>query len=112
MKLNSNEDINDIEQDKIDFYEQYGLLLLKFCKYHQYIFLNKDEKNNKKIHELNSADPNRSRVVFLLDKIKASDEGENKNEKIKINEDKDKKKEKDNDNNVIDKNKGKKCDTK
>ena len=106
VKLNSSEDINDIEQDKIDFYEQYGLLLLKFCKYHQYIFLNKDEKNNEKIHELNSADPNRSRVVFLLDKIKASDEGENKNEEIKINEDKDKEKEKDNDNNVIDKNKG------
>ena len=71
--------------DWIDFYNKYGLLILKFCKYHQYIFLNKDEKNNEKIHELNSADPNRSRVVFLLDKIKASDEGENKNEEIKIN---------------------------
>ena len=51
-----------------------------------------DGKNNEKIHELNSADPNRSRVVFLLDKIKASDEGENKNEEIKIKKNKKKQK--------------------
>ena len=29
-------------KDKVDFYEQYGSLLLKFCKYHNYMFLDKD----------------------------------------------------------------------
>jgi len=46
------------------------MLLLKFCKYHQYIFLNKEEKEeeNKNKDEENDAD--NIRVVFLLDKIK------------------------------------------
>ena len=37
------------DPNKIDFYQQYGLLLLKFCKYHQYIFLNKKMKMKTKI---------------------------------------------------------------
>ena len=32
------------DNDKVDFYEMYGLLLLKFCKYHNYVFLNKEER--------------------------------------------------------------------
>ena len=43
----------EIDQSKIDFYHQYGLLILKFCKYHQYVFLNKPNKDaeNKEKNE-------------------------------------------------------------
>ena len=34
-------------KDKVDFYEQYGTLLLKFCKYHNYMFLDKDEEEEE-----------------------------------------------------------------
>ena len=67
-----------ISQDKIDFYQQYGILLLKFCKYHRYIFLNKENKENdeeeeekdKNIIKSEENDSANTRVVFLLDKIK------------------------------------------
>ena len=60
--VNTKENI-DLEQ--LDFYQNYGMLLLKFCKYHQYIFLNKEEKEeeNKNKDEENDAD--NIRVVFL-----------------------------------------------
>ena len=32
------------DNDKIDFYQQYGLLLLKFFKYHNYIFLHQENE--------------------------------------------------------------------
>ena len=38
-----------IDPSKIEFYHQYGLLLLKFCKYHHYIFLNKESNEAKKL---------------------------------------------------------------
>ena len=66
-----------IDPEQIDFYQNYGMLLLKFCKYHQYIFLNKEDKeedNNKKEEE-NPED--NVRVVFLLDKIKQEQEQKN-----------------------------------
>ena len=67
-----------LEANRIDFYQQYGMLLLEFCKYHQYIFLNKDTKDsenkNKKEGEV---DNDNIRVVFLLDKIKQEDEERN-----------------------------------
>ena len=68
---------NEIDPSKIDFYELYGLLLLKFCKYHQYVFLNKQPENKpkEKENEQNNEE-NNVRVVFLLDKIKQLDEGE------------------------------------
>lgn len=48
-------DVALIDPEKMDFYQQYGMLLLKFCKYHHYIFLNaenKEEKNLKLIVKL------------------------------------------------------------
>ena len=64
-------------KDKIDFYQEYGTLLLKFCKYHHYVFVNekneeKDDNDNLIItEEKNSAN---TRVIFLLDKIKEYNE--------------------------------------
>ena len=63
---------NEIDPSKIDFYQQYGLLLLKFCKYHQYIFLNKEPENKPKENEEENED--KVKVVFLLDKIKQLDD--------------------------------------
>ena len=67
-------DIKNIDPEKIDFYQQYGMLLLKFCKYHNYIFLNSENKEDdkKKAEEENEVD--NVRVVFLLDKIKTDNE--------------------------------------
>ena len=50
------------------------MLLLKFCKYHNYIFLNSENKEDdkKKAEEENEVD--NVRVVFLLDKIKTDNE--------------------------------------
>jgi len=67
-----------IGKDKINFYQQYGMLLLKFCKYHRYIFLNQEnkekdeeeEENGKNIFHLEEDNSANTRVVFLLDKIK------------------------------------------
>ena len=78
---NEDKKMDKIENDseKIDFYQQYGLLLLKFFKYHYYIFLNQEneekEENNKKII-INPDD--KTRVVFLLDKIKQYKDEDNK----------------------------------
>ena len=119
MKINTNEEDdeenNEIPSDKIDFYEQYGLLLLKFCKYHQYIFLNKKDPKKEKVEEIkdplnnnNESNNNKTRVVFLLDKIKSSDDNNNNNNNNNENAEIPKKEEDDNDNNVIDKNKGNK----
>ncbi len=57
----------------VDFYYNYGLLLLKFCKYHYYVFLDKEDINEDKDGEENE----NARVVFLLDKFKP--EGDKKN---------------------------------
>ena len=75
------------DNDKVDFYEMYGLLLLKFCKYHNYVFLNKEEKEEEKKVDENQEDENESsKVVFLLDKVK-------KDEALKENEGEEKKEE-------------------
>ena len=65
--------------DKIDFYLQYGMLLLKFCKYHFYIFLNQENKETQENNE------QKTRVVFLLEKIKQykEEEGNEINEENK-----------------------------
>ena len=85
--------------DKIDFYGQYGTLLLKFCKYHNYMFLDKEEEEKEKEKEEkemkgkteeekkedeDEENNDNVRMVFLLDKIdqeKYEDE-EDKNKKI------------------------------
>ena len=101
--VNTKENI-DLEQ--LDFYQNYGMLLLKFCKYHQYIFLNKEEKEeeNKNKDEENDAD--NIRVVFLLDKIK---QNVNEEKKENINEEKKENSENgQNEQNISNKNKGNK----
>ena len=92
-------DIKNIDPEKIDFYQQYGMLLLKFCKYHNYIFLNSENKEDdkKKAEEENEVD--NVRVVFLLDKIKTDNE-EAKDENTQKNE------ENQNSENMVDKTKG------
>ena len=65
-------DVKDIDPEKIDFYQQYGMLLLKFCKYHHYIFLNAENKEEKKPEGESESD--NVRVIFLLDKIKHENE--------------------------------------
>ena len=96
-KINIKAEILDFKPnyDKIEFYEQYGTLLLKFCKYHNYMFLDKEEEEKEKkteqiepkvIDEEEKEDENDEniRMVFLLDKIdqeKYEDE-EDKNKKI------------------------------
>ena len=80
---------SEIDQNKIDFYNKYGLLILKFCKYHQYIFLNKENKEaeNKEKKE-NEEEQENVRVVFLLDKIKQAEDEEKKEEEKKEEEQK------------------------
>ena len=93
-KINIKAEILDFKPnyDKIEFYEQYGTLLLKFCKYHNYMFLDKEEEEKenkiepKVIDEEENEEENDEniRMVFLLDKIdqeKYEDE-EDKNKKI------------------------------
>ena len=75
--------------DKIDFYEQYGSLLLKFCKYHNYMFLDKeDETNENKVKTDDKKNEEKEeencRMVFLLDKIEQekNEDEDDKNKKI------------------------------
>ena len=81
----------EADSEKVDFYQNYGLLLLKFCKYHNYVFLNKEEeKEDKTTDENNDDDSENARVVFLLDKFKQEEEPEEeeKNEEEKNEEEK------------------------
>ena len=94
-------EVNDIDPEKIDFYQQYGMLLLKFCKYHHYIFLNSENKDEEKKKSEEETDDN-IRVVFLLDKIK-HDNDETKGETKEENE---KKEETQPTENIMDKTKG------
>ena len=80
------------DNDKIDFYQQYGLLLLKFFKYHNYIFLNRENEENEEKEKKEEKKENiiinpdeKTRVVFLLDKIKQYKDEDNK--EIKPEED-------------------------
>ena len=80
----------EVPSEKIEFLKEYGILLLKFCKYHYYIFLNKENKEPENAPSENTQ--GKTRVVFLLDKIKQykddlngikSDENLNEQEKAK-----------------------------
>ena len=109
--VNTKENI-DLEQ--LDFYQNYGMLLLKFCKYHQYIFLNKEEKDDENKNKDEENDADNIRVVFLLDKIKQNvneEKKENINEEKKENEIEEKKENSENgqnEQNISNKNKGNK----
>ena len=80
-------DVDDTTKNQ--FYEEYGILLLKFCKYHHYVFLNKEKKDEENKEKKNDEEnEENTRVVFLLDKIK-NEEGDNENkEENKIKEEK------------------------
>ena len=73
---NINLNINIINNEKnVDFIFNYGLLILKFCKYHHYIFLNKDEseeekKERSKLEKGLGENNQNIKVAFLLDKFK------------------------------------------
>ena len=95
--------IDIANKDNIEFYEHYGTLILKFCKYHKYMFLdkegeseekkqkekdldNKDEKDLNDTEKYENEIPN-ARIVFLLDRInqeksKKEEENEKKIENI------------------------------
>ena len=96
-------DENNIDQankDNIEFYEHYGTLILKFCKYHKYMFLDKkveSEEKKQKEKELYNKDEKdlndtenyeneiqNARIVFLLDRInqEKSDKEKEKDKKI------------------------------
>ena len=97
--------INKANKDNIEFYEHYGTLILKFCKYHKYMFLDnegenedKGQKENEQINkngkEINDNENyeneiQNARVVFLLDRI--SQEKEDIDKEKKGEKDKDKK---------------------
>ena len=75
-------EVTYIDPEKIDFYQQYGMLLLKFCKYHHYIFLNSENKDSDEKKELEAeSESDNIRVVFLLDKIKSENEEKKEGEK-------------------------------
>ena len=87
-------------EDNIEFYEHYGTLILKFCKYHKYMFLDNESesedkgqienvqinKNEKEINDNKNYDNEiqNARVVFLLDRInqEKSDKEKEKDKKI------------------------------
>ena len=84
-------DNNELKTDslKIEFYVQYGSLILKFCKYHNYMFLDKKEETENKDKEdkedKDEKDKENIRVIFLLDHInkeKSKDEEKDKGKKI------------------------------
>ena len=99
-----------IDPEQIDFYQNYGMLLLKFCKYHQYVFLNKEDRDeeNKKKEEEENTEVDNVRVVFLLDKIKQQQNNNNKEENKNEIKEKEEKEETQVGENIVDKNKGNK----
>ena len=82
-ELISENNQNPLINDEINFYIQYGTLILKFCKYHNYMFLDKEEEKEKE--EEDSDDENQNiRVIFLFDKLvnDKNDENIDKDKKI------------------------------
>ena len=82
-----NEENKEENVEKYNFYEQYGSLILKFCRYHKYMFLIKEEekegeekeKEEVKKEQKKEKEENK-RTVFLLDKDE-KDKKEEKSEK-------------------------------
>ena len=92
IKIPQNEldmdNINEIDQDLLEFYQKYGILLLKFCTYHNYIFLESDEENSFDKKEQNENEEDRInntnndvfddniKVIFLMDKMSKDNDNE------------------------------------
>jgi len=62
--MENNKNINDV--NKIEFYEKYGLLLLKFFIFHKYIFTNEEEET--KINKENKRNENENGDIFDKEK--------------------------------------------
>ena len=86
-------EVNELKADvdKVEFYEQYGSLILKFCKYHNYMFLDKEEKEEEEKNDSKEIDDNEegekddeddenTRVIFLIDKTNKEKNDEDENE--------------------------------
>ena len=83
------ENLNDEQKERLDFCQKYGILLLKFCTYHNYIFLDNEEENSFNIREqyeneddkINNINPeekdDKVRVIFLIDKMNKSNNNKN-----------------------------------
>ena len=83
------ENLNDKQKDFLEFCQKYGILLLKFCTYHNYIFLDNEEENSFNIREqyeneddkINNINPeekdDKVRVIFLIDKMNKSNNNKN-----------------------------------
>ena len=87
-------EINPNKKDDIfEFYEKYGILLIKFCAYYNYIFLDKKEdvemeKEKYFEYEENEYENNATKVIFLINKSskekadEESKEGNRKNKRV------------------------------
>jgi len=83
------ENLNDEQKERLDFCQKYGILLLKFCTYHNYIFLDNEEENSfnireqyeneeDKINNINTEEKDdKVRVIFLIDKMNKSNNNKN-----------------------------------
>ena len=70
---------DNVDTDLINFYEKYGILLIKFCAYHYYIFLDKNENEEEKEDEIKQEEDltdeekeeeESAKVIFLINKEK------------------------------------------
>lgn len=92
VELNSDIDLpknnlsSDIEKNYLlNFYEKFGSVLVKFCVYHNYIFLDMElekENPNDEINNIDKGNEEKINVLFLRDK---DDDIIQKNNKIKTN---------------------------
>jgi len=83
------ENLNDEQKERLDFCQKYGILLLKFCTYHNYIFLDNEEENSfnireqyeneeDKINNINTEEKDdKVRLIFLIDKMNKSNNNKN-----------------------------------
>ena len=77
----------NLTEELVEFYEKFGILLLKFCSYHNYIFLEKkeeenfnekDEKNKNEENNINEEENDENiKLIFLLDKMKINENKHN-----------------------------------
>ena len=71
------------DDEKIDFYEKYGTLLMKFCSYHYYIFLDEKKEDLKEKGEIEE-DNQPVKVIFLINKKQIEKTKEKEDEKKRI----------------------------
>ena len=91
IKLNPDKKQENLDLINIDFYQEYGLFIQKFFKYHKYIFLLEDntESDKKEEKEEEDEEEENERLVFLLDNIN-TEEGKSEHEGKTIESKKDK----------------------